>query len=70
MCCFRCRRVQAIKETFTITRSDIAENFVSQLKSAYSEDAGKITFDIDHLKSCLNALSGNIMAREKLAYER
>lgn len=51
-------------------RSDIAENFISQLKSEFDEESGKITFRTDHLDACLNSLTSSIMAREKLAFEK
>jgi hypothetical protein len=53
-----------------MVRSDIADNFISQLKSEYVEEAGKITFTTDHLDACLNSLTSSIMAREKLVFEK
>ena len=58
------------KETFTISRPDIAENFMTLLKSQCTEDEGRIIFNEEHLNSCLNMLSSSLMAREKLAYEK
>jgi ribonuclease HIII len=51
-------------------RSDIAENFINQLKSEFDEESGKIIFSTHHLDACLSSLASSIMAREKLAFEK
>jgi hypothetical protein len=59
----------AIRETFTISRPYVAENFVKQLMSSCIEDPTKTVFSNDHLKTCLNQLASGVMMREKKAFE-
>jgi len=61
---------QTIKESFTTSRPHLAESFINQLMSTHIEDATSISFRIDHLTACVNQLSSDIMAREKLVFEK
>ncbi|KAK2144748.1 hypothetical protein LSH36_734g02004 [Paralvinella palmiformis] len=60
-----------MKETVTINRPHIAEDFINKLMSKRqgSSDSGAVTFTLDHLNACLSKLSNDIMVRERHNYE-
>ena len=62
--------MQAIKESFTMNKPHIAEDFISAMMSECQEEEGKIVFKKDHLNKCLGKLASEIMAREKHNFER
>ena len=61
-----------MKETVTINRPHIAEDFIDKLMSKRqgSTDSGVVTFTLDHLNTCLSKLSNDIMVRERHNYEK
>lgn len=59
-----------MKETYTITKPHVAENFEDNLMSKFEETETEITFTKEHLNSCLAELAREVMAREKHNYER
>lgn len=59
-----------MKESYTITRPHIAENFAQALLADCLETEEDITISKAHLNSCLTELAQRVMAREKLNYER
>jgi hypothetical protein len=62
---------QAMKETVTINRPHIAEDFIEQLISqSQSHLESDITFTKEHLNTCLTKLSNDIMVRERQNYEK
>ena len=66
--------IQAMKESFTINKPHIAEDFVTNLMGeALEQGSGKkatVTFPAEHLNSCLSQLATDVMTREKHNYER
>ncbi|XP_064604712.1 uncharacterized protein LOC135469969 isoform X2 [Liolophura sinensis] len=58
-----------MKESYTITRPHIAENFAQALMSDCLETEEDITISKAHLNTCLTELAQRVMAREKLNYE-
>ena len=61
---------QSIKESFTLNKPHIAEDFISRLMSNAQESESSVTFSPDHLNTCLSHLATEVMAREKQNYER
>ena len=63
--------VQVMKETVTINRPHIAEDFIGRLMPQnQTQEDEKITFTREHLNSCLIKLSNDIMVRERQNYEK
>ncbi|XP_048257717.1 uncharacterized protein LOC124151794 isoform X2 [Haliotis rufescens] len=58
-----------MKESYTITRPHVVENFVEELMTDCWESGEEITFNRSHLYSSLASLARGVMGREKLAFE-
>ena len=66
-----------MKESFTINKPHIAEDFIAKLMSGVKEEdsaegekSETITLSREHLNYCLNQLASNVMQREKHNYEK
>ena len=59
-----------MKESYTIAKPHIAEDFIDSLMSESSESGSQITFTTKHLNSCLSELARAVMARERQNYDR
>lgn len=59
-----------VKESFTINRPHIAEDFIESLLEECDESDSEITFTLEHLNQCLSGLASKVMVREKQNYER
>lgn len=59
-----------MKESYTINKPHIAEEFIDSLMAESKEDGDEITFTTEHLNSCLAQLAREIMARERHNYDR
>ncbi|CAH1785032.1 unnamed protein product [Owenia fusiformis] len=59
----------AVKESFTIAKPHIAEDFVDQLFENQERDQKEVTFKTSHLNECLRNLGQSIMARERHNYD-
>ena len=59
-----------MKESFTLTKPHIADQFINHLMKECQENNDEITFTREHLNNCIGELSRNIMTRERHNYER
>ncbi|XP_006881290.1 PREDICTED: coiled-coil domain-containing protein 162-like [Elephantulus edwardii] len=60
---------QVMKESFSVIRPQVVENFIQRLMENYHDDELEITFSKDHLKDCLLSLGCDVMARERSNFE-
>ncbi|KAK3588936.1 hypothetical protein CHS0354_023696 [Potamilus streckersoni] len=58
-----------MKESFTIAKPHIAEQFVDLLMTDCNKTEDDVTFSMKHLNKCVTDLAQKIMAREKQNYE-
>ena len=59
-----------MKESYTITKPHIAEEFIDNLMSEAKENGEEITFSKEHLNTCLAQLARHVMTRERHNYDR
>ena len=59
-----------MKESYTINKPHIAEEFVYSLMAEAKENGEEITFTKEHLNTCLAQLARTVMARERHNYDR
>ncbi len=59
-----------MKESYTINKPHIAEEFIDSLMSECRESGEEVTFTSDHLNTCLANLARNVMTRERHNYDR
>ena len=60
-----------MKESFTIVKPLIAEDFVSRLKKKMNEtENGEYLISHDDLNECVGELARNIMTRERYNFDR
>ena len=60
-----------MKESFTIVKPLIAEDFVSRLKKKLNEtENGEYLISHDDLNECVGELARNIMTRERYNFDR
>lgn len=60
----------AMKETVSMRRPTITEDFIQELMAAAQESGETVTFSLEHLNRCLNNLSVNVMSTQKETYEK
>lgn len=58
-----------MKESFTLTKPHIADQFINHLMKECQENNDEITFTREHLNNCIGELARNIMTRERHNYE-
>ena len=59
-----------MKESYTIAKPHIAEEFYEKLAAVCDETDDSITFSRKHLHACLAELGRSVMGREKSNFER
>ncbi|XP_019634139.1 PREDICTED: uncharacterized protein LOC109477364 [Branchiostoma belcheri] len=59
----------AMKESFTIAKPHLVEDFSQALMSSCQENGTSITFSKEHLQTCLSQLASAVMGRERTTYE-
>ena len=59
-----------MKESYTINKPHIAEEFIDNLMSESKENGDEITFTTEHLNSCFAQLARDVIARERHNYDR
>ena len=62
--------LQVMKESYTIAKPHIAEEFYEKLAAVCDETDDSITFSRKHLHACLAELGRSVMGREKSNFER
>lgn len=66
-----CLSEQVMKESFTIVKPQIAEDFVTKLKKKMNEtENGDFLIGHDDLNECVGELARNIMTRERHNFDR
>jgi hypothetical protein len=59
-----------MKESFTINKPHIADDFVTALMSEHRAcDSGDVSFSTAHLNTCLAQLASDVMVRERQNFE-
>lgn len=61
--------VQIMRESFTVAKPHIAEDFIAKLMSGAKESGDVISFSKDHLNTCLNSLASGVMERERANFD-
>ena len=59
-----------MKESFTVNKPHMAEDFAELLMTECSETETEVTFQKVHLNDCLAGLARDIVARERHNYDR
>nr|CUU99974.1 hypothetical transcript [Hymenolepis microstoma] len=69
---FRALMHRAMKESLTVPRPALVDDFLENLMSGAREDTERkaITFDTDHLNEVIQNIANNVMRMQREAYER
>ena len=59
-----------MKESYTIAKPHIAEEFYDKLMSLSDESEDAVTFSKKHIQSCILELGRAVLGREKSNFER
>ena len=59
-----------MKESYTIAKPHIAEEFYDKLMTVSEESEDSVSFSKKHLHSCMMELGRAVMGREKSNFER
>lgn len=60
----------AMRETVSMRRPTITEDFTQELMAQAKESGDSVTFSLAHLNTCLNNLSASVMSTQKETYEK
>ncbi len=61
---------QVMKESYTVNKPRIAEDFIEALIAESKETGDEITVPTQHLNTCLTNLARDVMARERHNYDK
>ena len=59
-----------MKESFTMNKPHIAEDFIQAVMEKSEEENNEIRFSREHFNLCLNKLASDVMARERHNYDK